>query len=260
MAKSKDPIDFLKTILEVQEKDMQMLRLLQLRDERESELGKLHKLRRDLEDQVSLKKNEVESHEKQLEELDQKLSSMAERISLLDEQQSSIRKVDEFNALTQEMSKLDREKANIQQQAQDLTDTINGDKEVLATIETSLKESYESSKAVEAEIQEGIKQINIEGKEIKNSRDVIAAKADPEILAIYQKLLGNKKDRVVVPIENRACSGCNILITPQHENLVRRAERLVFCEHCSRIHYWPVETDTQAAAEPTKRRRRRATV
>jgi len=260
MAQSKDPIDFLKTVLDVQEKDMQMLRLLQLRDEREKELGKLHKLRRDLEDQVSIKKGEVETYEKDLENIDQKLSSMAERISLLDEQQSSIRKVDEFNALTQEMSKLDREKASLEHMAQDLTDKIDGEKEVLNTIETSLKESYENSKAVEAEIQESIKQINVEGKEIKASRDVIATKANPEILAIYEKLLGNKKDRVVVPIENRSCSGCNILITPQHENLVRRAERLVFCEHCSRIHYWPVETDTQASAEPTKRRRRRATV
>jgi uncharacterized protein len=260
MAKSKDASSFLKTILEVQEKDMQMLRLLELREEREKELRKLHKLRRDLEEQVTLKKTEVEAYDKELEELDEKLKTITERISKLDEQQSSIRKVDEFNALTQEMSKLDREKAALEQQAQDLTDKMNGEKDVLETIEKSLKESYEGSKSVEAEIQESIDQINKEGKEIKAARDVIAKDADPEILAIYEKLLGNKKDRVVVPIENRACSGCNILITPQHENLVRRAERLVFCEHCSRIHYWPTESDTQTEAQPTKRRRRRATV
>ena len=57
-------------------------------------------------------------------------------------------------------------------------------------------------------------------------------------LHIYERLLRNKKDRVVVPIENRTCSGCHIVLTAQHENLVRKGENLVFCEHCSRIHYW----------------------
>ncbi len=28
------------------------------------------------------------------------------------------------------------------------------------------------------------------------------------------------------------------MLTAQDENLVRKGERLVFCEHCSRIHYW----------------------
>ena len=55
---------------------------------------------------------------------------------------------------------------------------------------------------------------------------------------IYERLLRNKKDRVIVPIENRTCSGCHIVLTAQHENIVRKGENLVFCEHCSRIHYW----------------------
>ena len=32
---------------------------------------------------------------------------------------------------------------------------------------------------------------------------MLAKTADPEILRIYERLLNNKKDRVVVPIENR---------------------------------------------------------
>ena len=67
---------------------------------------------------------------------------------------------------------------------------------------------------------------------------ILVAQADPEVFRIYERLLRNKKDRVVVPIENRCCSGCHIMLTAQHENLVRKGESLVFCEHCSRIHYW----------------------
>jgi predicted nucleic acid-binding Zn-ribbon protein len=69
--------------------------------------------------------------------------------------------------------------------------------------------------------------------------------------------LNNKKDRVVVPIENRTCSGCHIALTAQHENLVRKGERLVFCEHCSRLHYWQESQVLEGTAVATKKRRRR---
>lgn len=251
-------ISDLNLILEIQEKDMQMMRLLKLREERNSELSKLHKLRADLENQASLKKSELEHFGKDLHEIDEKIERIADRIKTLDEAQNSIRKVDEFNALTQEMTKLDREKAGLAKIAQELTDKMEAERTVLETIETSLRESYDNSRVIETEIQESIKQINQEGKTIKVARDALATTANPDILAIYEKLLKNKRDRVVVPIESRSCSGCNILITPQHENLVRKGERLVFCEHCSRIHYWQNITDVEedAAAAPKRRRRR----
>ena len=79
-------------------------------------------------------------------------------------------------------------------------------------------------------------------------------------MKVYERLLRNKKDRVVVPIENRTCSGCHIVLTAQHENLVRKGERLVFCEHCSRILYWQDGAAVELGEEETgtKRRRRRA--
>ena len=87
----------------------------------------------------------------------------------------------------------------------------------------------------------------------------VVAKADPDVFRVYERLLRNKKDRVVVPIENRCCSGCHIMLTAQDENLVRKGERLVFCEHCSRIHYWQESEALEGSAVATKQRRRRTT-
>jgi len=250
----------IKKILEIQEYDMQMIRLLRLRKEREKELGRLHKLRQDLKDQAIEKKQMIESFEKEIEEYDKKMEEILSRMKKLDQRQSSIKKVDEFNALTQEMSTLEKEKIKIETLVSDLTDKMDIEKEILTKIDTSLEGSKASSEQLEKEVGISIEKINHEGREIKGKRDVIAKSADAETLVIYEKLLKNKKDRVVVPIENRTCSGCHIVLTPQHENVVRRAEKIVYCEHCSRIHFWQeedVESDLEAAP---KRRRRRARI
>ncbi|WP_239978380.1 zinc ribbon domain-containing protein, partial [Candidatus Similichlamydia epinepheli] len=87
-------------------------------------------------------------------------------------------------------------------------------------------------------------------------RDKLASEASSDILPIYERLIRHKGDSVVVTIENRACSGCNIIVTAQHENLVRRADRVVFCEHCSRIHYWQDVEESVDLLSSKKRRRR----
>ena len=245
----------LKEILEIQELDMQMLRLLRLRRDREKELARLNKLISDLQNQAKEKKEVIEVYQKEIAENDEKIDKIKERMEKLDQQQSMIKKVEEFNALTQETSNLDRERHKIEQLISEITDKLNIEKDILDKIEISLKESKENTTLLTKEINESISKINAEGKLLKDQRDIIAEKADAETLSTYEKLLKNKRDRVVVPMENRICNGCHITLTPQHENLVRKGEKLIFCEHCSRVHFW--QEPTQVEGEKVVKRRRR---
>lgn len=247
----------LNPILDIQELDIKMIRLMRIKKQRLGELGQIESLRKDLQEQLSLKKKEIEDLDKQTSALEGKLGELSNKYKQMEMQQSSVKKVEEFNALTKEMTGIEREKGVIEAQTSNILDKKASEEEILEKIKASLKESEESSIELEKEISASIEKINEEGLTLKLQRDEIAKKADPEVLKIYERLLRNKKDRVVVPIENRTCSGCHISLTIQHENLVRKGEGLVFCEHCSRIHYWLEE---EAVEGPTTKRRRRRMV
>ncbi len=250
-------LETLKIILDIQEFDMKMIRLMRLKRERVRELRHIDSLREDLQTQYKEKKTEISELNRNILSQENKISEIKEKIKKLESKQSSVKKVDEFNALTQEMTASEREKIATEQITSDLIDKRNLEEEILDKIKESLKESEESSKALEVEIKSSIKTINSEGSQLREQRDQLLPKADTEILKIYESLLKNKRDRVVVPIENRTCSGCHIALTAQHENLVRKGERLVFCEHCSRIHYWIESESLEGATTGAKRRRRR---
>ncbi|MFA6118414.1 MAG: C4-type zinc ribbon domain-containing protein [Parachlamydiales bacterium] len=249
----------LKRILEIQELDMKMLRLMKVKKERLSELEHIAALRRDLKKQKSEKETEIQELTKTIFFQETKISEIKEKLKKLEAKQSSIKKVEEFNALTQEMSSLERERVSTEQMTSDLIDKKNSEEEILEKIKQSLISSEESSKNLETEILNNIALINKEGKELKSQRDILAQAADPEIFKIYEKLIRNKKDNVIVPMENRTCSGCHIALTAQHENAVRKGQRLVFCEHCSRILYWQESEDLEGSAVATKRRRKKST-
>jgi len=247
----------LKVILDIQEVDMKMIRLMRLKKERLKELEHIDSLRQELHKQQAEKQAEIADLSRTIAAQEAKIVDIKERIKKLETKQNTVKKVDEFNALTQEMTSSERERIATEHIASDLIDKRNLEEEILGKIKESLQQSEASSQNLENEIKESIRLINLEGAELKISRDELAKTADPEILRIYQRLLNNKKDRVVVPIENRNCSGCHIALTAQHENVVRKGERLTFCEHCSRIHYWQESEDLEGTAVATKRRRRR---
>ncbi|NDD57976.1 MAG: hypothetical protein EBZ47_01815 [Chlamydiae bacterium] len=247
----------LKVIINIQEFDMKMIRLMRLKKERQKELQQIEALRKELYVQYEDKEKEIQELDKTVQSHETKIQEINARIKKIESLQSNIKKADEFTALTQEMTSAEREKLSVEQKVSDLVDKKNSEEELLEKIKSSLQNSEESSKALEKEILQSIDMINDEGNSLKSQREELAKHANQELLAVYERLLRNKKDRVVVPIENRTCSGCHIVLTAQHENLVRKGDNLVFCEHCSRIHFWQDAAAEAEDAAGSKRRRRR---
>jgi uncharacterized protein len=247
----------LKDIIDIQELDMKMLRLMRIKRERQKEIQQIEDLRKELHLQLNEKEKEITDLGKSITTHEQKIQEINAKLKRFEGQQTSIKKADEFNALTQEMTQAERERISVEQKVSDLVDKKVAEEELLEKIRESLKSSEESSLALEREIQSSIKLINEEGSGLKHQRDNLASSANKDTLQIYERLLRNKKDRVIVPIENRTCSGCHIVLTAQHENLVRKGGNLVFCEHCSRIHYWQESEALEGSNVAPKRRRRR---
>lgn len=249
-------LKYLKKLSDIQEFDIQMIQLLQLRNARKKELNNLNDIKMDLERKTLNKEGEVLQLKKEIRMAEGELKDINEKVQKLDKQQHNIKKVEEFNALTQEMSQAKKEIFIKEQRLSDLYEKLAEAEKLHKAFQETLSETKEKSKTVEAEIYESIDKINAEGRELKIQRDELVKECDPEIFRVYERLLRNKKDRVLVPIENRCCSGCHIMLTAQDENLVRKGERIAFCEHCSRILFWPEREEAEGVEAPVKRRRR----
>jgi uncharacterized protein len=250
-------------ILNIQELDINMIRLMRVKKERQKELMKLQTLKADIQQQVTDKESQIIEIKKEMRMGETQIKEIQDKVAKLEAQQAAVKKMDEFNALTQEMTHAGRERTAVEQRLSDLMDKLAAEEDLLVSLKENLKSTQTSGESIEKEIHESIEKINEEGKALLVQREALKAQVEPEMFKIYERLLKNKKDRVVVPIEQRTCSGCHIVLTPQHENLVRKGDRLVFCEHCSRILFWqeaPAAAEGEAQAPRRRRRRAAATV
>ncbi len=250
--------DNLKVILDIQEYDIKMIRLMKLKKARLKELNEIDDLKKDLSQKIEAKEEEIEGIKEQVSSFEEQILAVKEKIKHFESQQDLVKKIEEFNALNQEVSHADRERANLEQKLNVAADSLMAEEEILAALHEASTSTSESSKVLEEEIQTNIEEINKEGTTLKADRDQIVQQAEPALMKTYERLINNKRDRVVVPIANRCCSGCHIVLTAQQENLVRKGERLIFCEHCSRILFWVPGAPEEATEKPVKRRRKKA--
>jgi len=251
-------LNALKVILEIQELDMKMIQLMLLKKQRQSELDQINQTKASLSQKVQDKEAEIQKMKSMIRIVEGEHADILGKIKKFESQQHLIKKADEYNAIIHEISTADRERLAKEQRLSDFYDRLASEEEALKNIKDNLKSVGESSKVHETEIFQSVEEINQEGQVLKNERDDLVKSASPEVFKVYERLLRNKRDRVIVPLENRCCSGCHIMLTAQHENLVRKGERLVFCEHCSRIHYWQESRELEDTVVATKHRRRRA--
>lgn len=243
-------------ILKIQDLDMQMIRLLGLRKTRQKELQHLAHVRRDSELKVESRQASRIDLEKSVRLIEGDVDVLVENQKKLEAQQSNVKKIEEFNAMMQQIASAKQERDKKERILAELHERKQLVEEQLDEEKKQLQALIENSLTLIAETQESIEKINEEGRALKAERDTIAADADPELYSLYKRLLRNKRDRVVVPIENRCCTGCHIMLTAQDENMIRKGERIAFCEHCSRIQYW--QGTEESAAATTRGRRRRS--
>src|SRR5689334_8571115 len=134
-------LDDLKEILDIQDLDMKMIRLMRVKKERQKELQQIEDLRKELHLQTTDKEAEIEELGKNIQTLEGKILEINTRIKKLESQQSNIKKADEFNALTQEMTQAEREKIAVEQKVSDLVDKRVAEEEMLERVKESLKTS-----------------------------------------------------------------------------------------------------------------------
>lgn len=251
--------DILKVILDIQEFDIKMIRLMKLKKARQKELQEIDSLKSDLQEKIRVKEEEIQEIKDRVSSHEEAIASVKEKIKHFESQQDLVKKIEEFNALNQEVSHADRERSNLEQKLNVAADELMAEEEVLTNLQETFQSTEENSKALEEEIHANIAEINKEGQTLLEQREALVKNADEPVMKIYQRLINNKKDRVVVPITNRCCSGCHITLTAQQENLVRKGERLNFCEHCSRILYWVDQVEEPTEQASPRRRRKKVT-
>jgi uncharacterized protein len=186
-------------------------------------------------DRIRQRSKEIEVERKKLE-LDAAIRR--EQIAKYKTQQFQTRKNDEFQAIGNEIARLEREINQVEDQEIDLME--QGEK-----ISREIHTADSNFKVEQAQVQQQLVALTQKDavltktlEETKVARQKAgAAVTDLELLERYDRIFQSKGGNALVPIEHEVCMGCHMKNTTTNVHRAKLAREIVYCEQCGRMLY-----------------------
>lgn len=229
--------DDIRQLLQIQERDLELDRIQ----------AELHAVP----GKIAAIKGEIQANKTALEDakkdLNQHQLAKKQRELDLEAQESSVRKHstelnavktnEAYKALLGEINKAKETQSVLEDQILQLMDQIDQAMKVW-------KEKEAISKGNEAGLQKQISDWEAKAKELEatlsskqGEREQVLAGLPKALAGQYSQLRGGKRGAAVVPIRKEQCTGCHMKISQNVINEVRRGQKIMVCENCSRIVY-----------------------
>jgi len=229
--------DEIKSLLSVQERDLELDRL-------SGELTAVPKKIAEIKASIDGAKKALEEAKKEVTQL--QLTKKQKELDL-DGQESAIRKHstelnsvktnEAYKALMGEIEKAKQGKSVLEDQILQIMEQID-----LAN--KTWKEKEASHKGNEAGLLKQISDWEAKQKELEQAISAKQAEREQLVGALpknlsdqYNRLRKGKRGAGIVPIRNEQCSGCHMKVSQNLINELRRGQKMMTCESCSRIVY-----------------------
>jgi predicted nucleic acid-binding Zn-ribbon protein len=229
----------IKILVELQKIDSEIYAL-------KKELAAYPELQKKLEADFEKKKSRLKTSEEQLKSLQLKqkekegdLQGKEEKIRKLQAQLYQLKSNKEYAAMELEIKGGKADTSLLEEEILGLLDAVDqargavtGEKEALAAEEKKMKGEL-------AALNQKAETFRVSLSVAETKRKAFTPNLEPKLSAQYERVLKTRDGLAIVPVKNNSCGGCHIGLPPQFVNEVQLQEKLMTCESCARILYWP---------------------
>lgn len=162
-------------------------------------------------------------------------SSFEERINKYDEQKFDVRSNKEYDEIIKTIESLFDEVGKNEARVKEIdgqTGALSTDAEALEAKVGELKTELDEKQTLLNELDEQYKQ---EESVLREKRNALTSKLDPQSLSLYERINGMYKGEATAIVRKGNCSGCYNSIPPQRVIEIKSAERIFTCQSCGRI-------------------------
>ena len=185
--------------------------------------------------------SETLTKERHAKELD--LKTKEDEIKKLSTQLYAVKTNEQYKAIQNEINDTKSKISKLEDALLVIMDSIDKLKEELNKKKNIVQQEEKRFKEIETKI--NIEKNRLENllKEAEDKHTTLSESIDSELLKLYNRISVKWNGSALATIRGNVCQGCSMTLPPQVIQEVRKNERIVRCENCSRILY-TVETET----------------
>jgi len=203
---------------QIKEIDQKIEESLKIVQDAKDKLAQNQKTRRDLEAEVQDLKGKITKYKRQLNEV----RTNKEYSSLLKEIEETQARIDSLEEeIIEEMLAAD-----------------DIEKEIKSADQKAVEIQNELTKQKE-DILKKKKEIEDEKETLQKEKEELLPRVPSDQLNLYDQIFTKKNGIVLSPLRDEFCSMCHMRIRPQMVNELLAGNKIILCENCGRILYYP---------------------
>jgi predicted nucleic acid-binding Zn-ribbon protein len=148
----------------------------------------------------------------------------------------------EIDALQKQVVALETKVVELMTAAEEVEKELESRADEINTLDSKRDEALE---AFDAEINSDQSELATE----ESKREAVFVTLPAQLAAVYNRLAQRSRDGIAVAeVINGSCSACNMSLRPQMNVEVKKADKIITCENCSRILYISAAKEAEATA------------
>jgi len=228
----------LEPLMALQKKDRKLIKLMR-------ELRDIPKRKEDIEAQLDGARKKLETAmeskrhtEALIKEVELEIEALKEKTSKYKQQQMEAKTNEQYRAFVREIGTAEEEIKLLEDREMQLMEELEQGKGIVAECEGRLEEERGEISEELDELDERAAAIGERLGRLKEDRRRAASGCDKALLQRYTRILQNKKDFAIVPVEEGGhCGGCHMKLPPQVVHDARNPQKVAACNFCGRIVY-----------------------
>ncbi len=227
----------LKILIDLQEADTAIDKIVQLRGELPGEVAALEEEIASLKEKAAQQGALIEAYNRNIAEYKQGIVEDQDAIMRYQKQLEGIQNSREYDSLSKEIENQQLEQQIKEKKIGELRYQIEETADSLDALKDRISIRTEDLEAKKQELALIVESTAKEEKVLQDRRAQCAEKIDERTMSAYERIRGSVHNHLAVVrvFNGNACGGCFNTITPQRLVEIASQKKLVICEHCGRI-------------------------
>lgn len=184
-------------------------------------------------------RKDAQKVEAQRKEISLEIQARQAQIAKCKGRQLETRKNEEYQALTNEITHLEKEIQALEDRELEFMEQYEVASKKVAEEETKVGETVKGVEGQRTGLKEKKGALEARVTELEKEIAELEKPLDPDVLDRYRRILKSKKDKAIVPlVHETTCGGCHMKQPQQLCLSVKAGNSIETCNQCGRILYW----------------------
>ncbi len=188
-------------------------------------------------DRVEKAKAAIKADEMAKRKYESEIQGQHEKIRRFREQSSSVKTNEQYRALMNEISTAEQEIRSLEDKILDCMEDAENKERQVKTAEIDLKAEAAENEKEKVNARALTEKDEKRLAELRQQQTAIRSEIEEDSLRQYDRIAKHRGTGIAEARDQR-CLGCQIMLRPQVFAEVRKAERVIACDSCSRLLYY----------------------